>query len=97
MFHTCAAIRRRLDAAGFTYLPEGDAWTVEPGGAYYTQRNNSSVIAFRVGERALAKDGRFHFQLTAAHGDSPTFKIKAVPELEGPEGTRRLNVEAYAA
>lgn len=95
MFHTCAAIRRRLDAAGFTYLPEGDAWTVEPGGAYYTQRNNSSVIAFRVGERALAKDGRFHFQLTAAHGDSPTFKIKAVPELEGPEGTRRLNVEAY--
>ena len=36
MFHTCAAIRRRLDAAGFTYLPEGDAWTVEPGGAYYT-------------------------------------------------------------
>ena len=31
MFHTAAAIARRLDAAGFTRLNEGDAWTVAPG------------------------------------------------------------------
>lgn len=54
MFHSAAAIRARLDAAGFTYLSEGAAWEVHPGGAYYTQRNGSSVVAWRVGERVAA-------------------------------------------
>lgn len=54
MFHSAAAIRVRLDAAGFTYLSEGAAWEVRPGGAYYTQRNGSSVVAWRVGERVVA-------------------------------------------
>lgn len=53
MFHTAATIGARLDQAGFTYLPESDAWDVVPGGSYYTTRNGSSVIAFRVGEDAL--------------------------------------------
>ena len=46
-FHTVAAIRSRLDAAGFAYLPEHESWTVEPGGSYYTCRNGSSIIAFK--------------------------------------------------
>ena len=91
MFHTAAAIRRRLDAAGFAYLPEGQAWEVVPGGSYYTCRNNSSVVAFKVGEKLDS----YHFQLAAAHGDSPCFKVKAAPELEGPGGYLRLDVEAY--
>lgn len=94
MFHTAAAIARRLDAAGFTRLNEGNAWTVAPGSRCYVVRNASSVIAFRVGEDALDSE-RFHFQLTAAHGDSPTFKVKHVPALDGPEGSLRLDVEAY--
>ena len=104
MFHTAAEARRRLDEAGFTYLPEGAAWRVAPGTRAYTVRNNSSVIAFAVGagvpegaealEGAPASDG-FHFQLAAAHGDSPTFKLKAVADTEGAEGTRVLDVEAY--
>lgn len=95
MFHTAATIRRRLDAAGFTYLPEVDAWDVEPGGSYYTCRNNSSVIAWHVGSKVLDPSSRYHFQLTAAHADSPTFKVKAVPELDGSGEYLRLNVEAY--
>lgn len=55
MFHTAASIRARLDEAGFTYLPEGDAWDVRPGGAYYSQRNGSSVVAWRVGEGVSAR------------------------------------------
>ena len=51
VFHAAAAIRARLDDAGFTYLAEGAVWEVEPGGTYYTQRNGSSVVAWRVGER----------------------------------------------
>ena len=91
MFHTVAALRKRLDAAGFTFVPEGQRWNVERGGTYYTVRNNSSLIAFRVGEKLDS----YHFQLTAAHSDSPTYKVKAVPELVGPAEYLRLNVEAY--
>ena len=95
MFHTTAAIAARLEAVGFTELPEGASWEVEPGGSYYVTRNGSSIIAFRVGARALAVRDRFHFQLAASHGDSPTFKIKSAGELAGPAEYRRLNVEAY--
>ncbi|WP_204214415.1 M18 family aminopeptidase [Collinsella sp. An2] len=94
MFHTAQTIARRLDDAGFTRLREGDAWSVEPGSCCYVVRNNSSVIAFKVGEGAT-DSGRFHFQLSATHGDSPTFKVKDVATLDGPEGGLRLNVEAY--
>ena len=83
MFHTAATIGARLDQAGFTYLPESDAWDVVPGGSYYTTRNGSSVIAFRVGEDAL-DPSTYHFQMTAAHADSPTYKVKSVPVLDGP-------------
>ena len=94
MFHTAATIGARLDQAGFTYLPESDAWDVVPGGSYYTTRNGSSVIAFRVGEDAL-DPSTYHFQMTAAHADSPTYKVKSVPVLDGPETYLRLNVEGY--
>lgn len=92
MFHTAATIRARLEGAGFTYLSEGDAWSLERGGAYYTVRNNSSVIAWRMPGTRVADT---HFQLCAAHADSPTFKLKAASELEGPEGMLRLDVEGY--
>lgn len=111
MFHSAASICDWLDDAGFTYLPESTAWDLEPGGAYYTQRNGSSVIAWQVGEGvsvpaagAQQADFRFadeldcpayHFQVAASHADSPTFKVKAVPELDGAGESLRLNVEAY--
>ena len=90
-FHAAAEIARRLDAAGFTFLPEGGAWRMEPGGRYYTTRNNSSVVALKVGSELDS----YHFQMAAAHGDSPSYKVKTVPELEGPDGYLRLDVEAY--
>ena len=95
MFHTVATIRARLEAAGFTYLPEGAPWFMEPGGDYYTQRNGSSVIAWHVGSD-LPQEG-FHFQIAASHADSPTFKLKAVSELEGPASYLRLDTEAYGS
>lgn len=105
MFHAAARIRERLDAAGFTYLPEGAAWSVVPGGSYYTQRNGSSVIAWRVGSDvpapaagAAVPDGSrapYRFQLAASHSDSPTFKVKSAAEVEGAGGSLRLDTEAY--
>ena len=94
MFHTAAEIRGRLERAGFAHLPESALWDVRPGGRYFTVRNNSSVVAFKVGERC-ADPGDLRFMLEASHSDSPTFKIKAVPGLDGPENYGRLSVEAY--
>lgn len=91
MFHAVATARCMLDGAGFSYLPEGEPWRMGLGGAYYTVRNGSSLVAWRVGRRL----DDYHFQIAAAHTDSPTFKVKAVPELAGPREYLRLDVEGY--
>ena len=91
MFHTTSTIGKRLTTAGFTYLPETQPWNIEQGGTYYTTRNNSSVITFKVGTSL----DNYHFQITASHGVSPTFKVKSNAELTGPGESQRLNVEVY--
>ncbi len=94
-FHAAAAVCARLDAAGFTYLPEGDAWHMIPGGSYYTCRNGSSVIAWRIAENALEDTRALHFQIAAAHSDSPTFRLKSSAVVEGAGGALCLDVEPY--
>ena len=91
MFHSIKTIRTYLEEDGFTYLPESSAWDVKAGGKYYTIRNHSSLIAFKVGKDLDS----YHFQMCASHSDSPTYKVKNVPELEGPKEYLRLDVEAY--
>lgn len=91
MFHSVASIEKRLEKSGAIRLKERDAWTLEPGKSYYVIRNNSSIIAFALPQTLTS----YHFQMSAAHSDSPTYKIKAVPELSGPADYLRLNVEAY--
>ena len=91
VFHTIHAITCQLEQAGFSYLPEAAHWELRSGGSYYTTRNGSSIIAFRIG-RELSD---YHFQLCASHSDSPSYKIKNEAELEGPGEYLRLNVEAY--
>ncbi len=91
MFHSVDTAAKYLDEEGYEYLREEDKWEVKKAGKYYTIRNNSSLIAFQIGKDL--KD--YHFQMTAAHSDSPTYKVKAVAELEGPGEYLRLNTEAY--
>lgn len=91
MFHSVRTIRTYLEENGFVYLPEASAWNIEKGGKYYTLRNHSSIIAFQVGKEL----DDYHFQMCASHSDSPTYKIKSIPELSGPNEYLRLDVEAY--
>ena len=96
MFHSIEIIRGYFDDAGFTYLPESHKWALEnmsAGGMYYTVRNRSSIIAFKIGSAVEADS--YHFQMCASHSDSPTYKIKNVPQLDGPGEYIRLNVEGY--
>ena len=90
-FHTVQEIRSRLERAGFEFLPESRDWEIRRGGSYYTVRNGSSIMAFRVG--MLARLPRFGMAIS--HADSPTFRVKAEPELKGPGDYIRINVEGY--
>ena len=91
MFHSIETIKNYLEKDGFTYLEQGQSWNLEKGGKYYTTRNHSSIIAFKIGKEL----NDYHFQLCASHSDSPTYKVKSVPELSGPNEYLRLDVEAY--
>ena len=91
-FHAVANIGRMLEEAGFQQLQEKEEWKLEKGGRYYTERNDSSVIAFVIPEKEVGIRG---FHMAAAHSDSPCFKIKEKPELTVEEHYLRLNTEKY--
>ena len=88
-FHAAAGFRRMLLEKGFRELKETDPWLVDAGGRYFVVRNDSAVIAFEVPETGFSA-----FRITAAHGDSPAFKLKECFE-DGGEHYVRLNVERY--
>lgn len=69
-FHAAAEAARRLEAAGFVRLEEGSAWALAPGGCYYTTRNASSLIAWRMPCGTLGG-----WRGAAAHSDSPSFRL----------------------
>lgn len=87
MFHAINECEKVLQKSGFTYLPENEKWNINKG-KYYTKRNSSSLIAFDIAE------GDYHFQISAAHSDSPTFKLKDKHIIEA-NGYLKLNVEGY--
>jgi len=61
-----------LDSHGFKKLDPRDAWSLKPGGKYYTIKNHSALFAFIVGEC----DASSGFKIISAHSDSPGFRIK---------------------
>ena len=91
VFHAVENIRRILIAEGFTELPESRRWTIAPSGSYFTTRNGSSILAFRVGSDLSEPC----FALTASHSDSPCFKIKENAELRVRDRYVQLNTEGY--
>ena len=89
VFHVVRHIKAALLYAGFTEIREEDSWQIKRGGKYVVTRNGSALIAFSIPE-----DGGNAFKITAAHCDSPTFKIKENPEMRDGKYTR-LNIEGY--
>ena len=88
-FHVIENVKNRLVSAGFTQLSEGEKWNVEKGGKYFTTKNDSSIIAFKVPKGDYAG-----FNIVASHSDSPCFKIKENAEVE-KAGYICLNTERY--
>jgi len=90
-FHATQALARRLEEAGYQRLDERDAWRTEAGGRYYVTRNDSSLIAFKLGTAPLLENG---LRLVGAHTDSPCLRVKPNPELVR-NGYWQLGVEVY--
>lgn len=91
MFHAASSIISLLEESNFTYLDEKSNWNLKQGGCYYTQINNSAVIAFKVNSLNVAEEG---FRIVGAHTDVPGFRIKPNPQMTS-ESYTKLNTEVY--
>jgi len=91
-FHTVESIKILLVPQGFRELSLNDKWSLTPGGKYFVTRNNSALIAFTIG---IGEPEQYGFRLIAAHTDSPTFRIKTLPEISVEGHYLKLNVETY--
>ena len=64
-FHAVENIKKELNKDGFVELLEGKPWKMAPGGKYYVTRNNSSIIALKVGSNLE----NYSFNVAASHSD----------------------------
>lgn len=90
-FHAAANIGDILRKKGYQRLWEGEKWEMKTGGKYFVTRNDSSIIALKVGIEL--ED--YCFKIAASHSDSPTFKIKENAEIQVKEKYMKLNTEGY--
>lgn len=90
-FHAVREMVTRLEAAGFERLRDDEDWAPEAGRGYFITRNDSSLVAFRVGDGQGPVDG---LRMVGAHTDSPCLMVKPNPEKQS-KGYRQLGVEVY--
>lgn len=90
-FHAVDSMGSILDKYDFSLLSEADAWNLKKGGRYYIIRDDSSIIAFVMGKKALPETG---IRIAGAHTDSPCLRIKPQPEIIR-NSFLQLSVEVY--
>jgi aspartyl aminopeptidase len=90
-WHVVQSVEKILTAQQFEKLHETEQWILQAQGRYYVIRDDSSVIAFIVGNQPLAEKG---YKIIAAHTDSPGLRLK--PKAAHQEGgLLRLGVDIY--
>lgn len=89
-FHVVKSVTDSLEQDGYCEYKEADVWRLFPGNKGYVVRNDSSIIAFQI---PVKKPEGFH--IFSAHSDSPSFRIKVNPEMQGEGACVRLNTEKY--
>lgn len=90
-FHAVANLKTALEKRGFEEVKEIKSWEIRKGQGYFVTRNDSSLIAFQIPEKGVPAG----FHISAAHSDSPTFKIKESPEMTAENVYLKLNTEKY--
>lgn len=94
VFHAVDNMKNILESSGYAELEEGSEWVITKGGRYYVVRNDSTIAAFTIPSECDYDDIK-GFHIVAAHGDSPTFKIKDNPEIVSDGKYIKLNTEKY--
>ena len=71
MYHAVLRAEDRFVEEGYEKIELNEKWDLSYGGKYYLIHNDSSIIAFELGD-----DLRRGYKIVGAHTDSPTFKVK---------------------
>ncbi len=90
-WHAVTETVRRLRAAGYRELSEGDAWSITPSDKVYVVRAGSTILALEIGESSPAKSG---IRWVGAHTDSPNLRTKPNADLKR-SGHYQVGVEVY--
>lgn len=90
-WHAVDNIAKLLKENGFKPLIENQPWQFKKNGRYYVVRDGASIIAFVIGNQALADTG---FRIVGAHTDSPGLRLKPNAALSS-QGIAQLGVEVY--
>lgn len=90
-FHAVRNIAQYLTAEGFRELQDQQNWGPLSPCGYFVQRNDSSLIAFRLSSKGLSDP---IMRMAGAHTDSPAMKIKPRPARVS-HSLLQLGVETY--
>jgi aspartyl aminopeptidase len=93
VYHVANNIADKLGNNGFLKLDEKDKWDLEKGCSYYIQRNNSAIIAFKIGSNYKFENGCC---IIGTHTDSPALKVKN-NALDSNYGITKIGVEVYGS
>lgn len=86
-FHSIHNIKLFLEKNGFEEVGEDK---LEVGKSYYVLRNQSSIIAFKIPYNFDNK-----INLVSSHSDSPNYKLKFNPNIDGVLNHSLLNIATY--
>ncbi len=89
-FHAVEGMIYKLECAGYQRLYEADSWQLKENQGYYVTRNDSSIIAFKLGDDPVVNG----INMVGAHTDSPCLKVKPEPDIL-KKGYYQLGVEVY--
>ncbi len=87
IFTCIKTIKTILQKNNYQELTEKDTWELTKG-KYFIIRNDASLIAFSIGNKAQK------FKIISTHGDTPSFSIKPNPQYD-ENGYLKLNVAPY--
>ena len=93
-FHCVEQIKKVLTQANFQELSLSATWNVQAGKKYYVTKNESSIFAFIAGMEPISENG---CRIISAHSDSPTLKIKPLPEFIHQGKYIKLHTEVYGS
>lgn len=91
-FNAVAVSTEILEKNRFEKLNPKENWKLEVGKKYYTTKNSSALVAFKVNSDEIEKEG---FRIIGSHTDSPGFRIKPNAEMESCGAYLKLNTEGY--